>query len=153
MEELLIYINNFYYLDKEFGTFTIKDGIINTKNKYLKGQWIEIEGSFLNDGIYKIEDISENGIKLTGLTDEEFKGIIFILKIPKTLQDIKTEVEEFNAKNIATNKISYSFGGYSESLATNEKGNVQNWKDVFRNRLIGFRNITSRDWQKRRILR
>lgn len=57
--------NNYFAITKEKGKFKIKNNKISVKDKYLKTQYIRIENSILNDGVYRIEDIQDNVLDFT----------------------------------------------------------------------------------------
>lgn len=149
LEQILKAINNYFYKTGEEGDYNIHRNTIQVKNKYIQGQYIKIEGSILNDGVYKITNISENNISIEGLQDEEFEGRIYGLAIPKAIIEIETKVKEFETNNKNSIYISESFGGaYSYTKATDENGNVQTWKQAFENDLKPYRKISD---GKRRV--
>jgi hypothetical protein len=131
--EVMKYLHNFFATKVcEKGTYTITDGVLDLP--FVKdGQYIYIEGSTMNDGVYKYP--------LSGLTDEEFDGFITLLKPPKAFLDLVAEIEGYEADNVASPYQSESFGGYSYTRATNKSGEVAGWKDVFASRLGVWRKI------------
>lgn len=128
---------NHFIKSSEFGKFTIAKGKINTKEPFLKGQYILIKGSILNDGCYLFDDVMD-------LKDEVFKGGVYGLVIPQDFiflaKDIKTFIED---KNTAVDPLikSENFGGYSYTLSTGVSGQVAIWKDVFGARLNMYRRM------------
>ena len=142
MEEVLRYLNNYFFRFKEVGNFTIEnDKIIGLKGKYIKGQYLLIEGSTLNDGVIKVENIVGDGMYLEKPFNEEFKGTIYSLAIPQALINLVDEINTWKADNKKTDIISESFEGYSYSRA-NSNGQVATWKDVFKEELRGYRKVT-----------
>jgi hypothetical protein len=131
--EVMKYLHNFFATKVcEKGTYTITDGVLDLP--FVKdGQYIYIEGSTMNDGVYKYP--------LSGLTDEEFDGFITLLTPPKAFLDLVAEIEGYEADNAASPYQSESFGGYSYTRATNKSGEVAGWKDVFASRLGVWRKI------------
>lgn len=142
MEEVLRYLNNYFFRFKEVGNFTIENNkIVGLKGKYIKGQYLLIEGSILNDGIVKVESSVNGEITLEKPFNEEFKGIIYSLAIPQSLISLVEEINLWKADNKKTNLISESFEGYSYSRA-NSNGQVATWKDVFKEELKEYRKVT-----------
>ena len=131
--EVMKHIKNFFPTDIcEEGEFTITDGGLNLP--FVKeGQYIYIEGSSMNDGVYQYP--------LSNMTDETFKGFITILAPPKAFLDLVADIKSYEANNAATPYQSESFGGYSYTRATNKAGNIAGWQDVFRSRLNSWRKI------------
>lgn len=142
MEEVLRYLNNYFFRFKEVGNFTIENNkIIGLKGKYIKGQYLLIEGSILNDGVIKVENIVGDGMYLEKPFNEEFKGTVYSLAIPQSLISLVDEINLWKTDNKKTDIISESFEGYSYSRA-NSNGQVATWKDVFREELKGYRKVT-----------
>lgn len=142
MEEVLRYLNNYFFKFKEVGNFTIQNNkIIGLKGKYIKGQYLLIEGSVLNDGVVKVETVVGNEITLEKSFNEEFKGVIYSLAIPQAVISLVDEINLWKADNKKTDIISESFEGYSYSRA-NSNGQVATWKDVFKEELRGYRKVT-----------
>lgn len=142
MEEVLRYLNNYFFRFKEVGNFTIENNkIIGLKGKYIKGQYLLIEGSILNDGVIKVENIVGDGMYLEKPFNEEFKGTIYSLAIPQAVISLVDEINLWKADNKKTDIISESFEGYSYSRA-NSNGQIATWKDVFKEELKGYRKVT-----------
>lgn len=134
--EILRHIRNFFPADNGYhdGQFIITGGSISLP--FLRDkQYFLIEGSVLNDGVYKYP--------ATGLEDETFQGTITELRIPKDFLQLVKEIEDWQAK-YGTKVGPYqseSFGGYSYSLATTGSGKSIGWKDAFAGRLNAWRKI------------
>lgn len=142
MEEVLKYLNNYFFRFKEVGKFIIQDNKIKgVKGKYINGQYLLIEGSTMNDGVVKVESVVGDEIALEKLFNEEFKGVIYSLAIPQAVISLVDEINLWKAENKKTNLISESFEGYSYSRA-NSNGQVATWKDVFKEELRGYRKVT-----------
>lgn len=142
MEEVLRYLNNYFFRFKEVGNFTIENNkIVGLNGKYIKGQYLLIEGSILNDGVIKVENIVGDGMYLEKPFNEEFKGTVYSLAIPQSLISLVDEINTWKADNKKTDIISESFEGYSYSRA-NSNGQIATWKDVFRDELKAYRKVT-----------
>ncbi len=97
-------------------------------------QYILIEGSNFNDGVYRYP--------VENLTDEEFEGVITVLAPPKEFMDLVKDIEAFVEQNKGKEGFtSESFGGYTYSRATNSAGNIAGWCDVFKDRLSVWRKL------------
>lgn len=130
--EIMKHIRNFFPGDSESGFYTIKDGMLSLP--FVKdGQYILIEGSKFNDGVFSYP--------LGELTDEEFRGTVTALNIPKDFLALASEIEEWTAKNKATGYVAESFGGYSYQKATTKSGTMASWKEVFASRLNTWRKL------------
>lgn len=141
MENLMSYCNNYFYRFKEFGVYNIENNRITIRGRYLKGQYVRIIGSFLNDGVYKVVNTDENTIILDGLKDEEFEGYVCSLSVPKSFVELDQQIKRYKEENKPTAMISESFGNYSYSKATNKNGAPLRWQDVFKDDLKQYRKI------------
>lgn len=150
MEEILNYLNNYFYsyaliinvtFEEDGKSFTVS----KFKNNLYKGQYIKIEETTINDGIFKIISIKDNGDSITVTTDSvdfvegDFRCLILALAVPRPVIKLKEEIEEFKTKNKPSVYTSESFGNYSRSWATNSKGALLTWKDVFKEELNQYR--------------
>lgn len=143
MGEILKALNNYFYKFKEEGTFTIKNNTIVVKAPYLTGQYIRLQGSILNDGVHQVEEVRE-GIVITGLSDEEFTGVIYSLAIPKDLIEIAEKIKEFRNKEVKGHYSSETIpGGYSYTKATDKNGNIASWQYAFADELRGYKKMYS----------
>lgn len=144
MELIMKETNNYFYKTVEKSNFNIKNNKIKVKGKYFPNQFIKIENSITNDGIYKIINFENQEIEIENTTDEEFEGAIYGLAIPKDFIKLAKEIEEYQKSNpiSKSNIISESYlNGYSYTMATNSNGQVSGWQDVFKNKLDTYRRI------------
>lgn len=134
LSQILRHINNYFVSKIIKGDYKIAGGTIAIPNA-LAGQYVRIVGSVLNDGVYLYP--------LTGLTDEEFSGEVWILEIPKDFLDVVKEITDFQASDMskASPYTSESFGGYSYSKGTNAAGVAAGWQEVFRSKLNDYRKM------------
>lgn len=133
LESVLAYLNNYFPVQTLYNQeFTITGGSLELPGA-LSGQYIQIYGSILNDGVYQYP--------LTGLTDETFTGTVQLLAIPKAVLALVQEIETWAEKNHPTAYTSESFGGYSYSKATNADGVAAGWQDVFKAQLAPYRKM------------
>lgn len=150
MEELLNYLNNYFYNYELIGPVVFEDDnssltIPDVNKEIYVGQYIKIENSKFNDGIFKVIDVNSNDNNYTITTDSSdfipgvFTCSILSLAIPRVIIKLKESIEDFKANNKPSVYTSESFGNYSRSWATNSKGNVVTWKDVFKEDLNQYR--------------
>ena len=150
MEELLNYLNNYFYNYELIGPVVFEDDnssltIPDVNKEFYVGQYIKIENSKFNDGIFKVIGVNSNDNNYTITTDSSdfipgvFTCSILSLAIPRVIIKLKESIEDFKANNKPSVYTSESFGNYSRSWATNSKGNVVTWKDVFKEDLNQYR--------------
>lgn len=144
MEELLNYLKNYFYKFMVEGNFIISENKIKIVGNFLQGQYIKIQGSVLNDGVYRINSITNKEIEVIGAENEEFEGIIYSLAIPKQLIELENEIKAYKDKNKPSSIISESFGGYSYTLAPSKDGTKASWKDIFKTELSPYRKMVDR---------
>ena len=90
-----------------------------------------------NDGVHKFGDTED------ALTDEEFNGSVWLMKVPQDFLNLATEIEDWcktYSEKVSSPYQSESFGGYSYSKASGSKGNIT-WQDAFATRLSMYRRI------------
>lgn len=129
---------------KEYGTFTIENGIIDS-SILADGQYYRIMGSLYNDGVHKYGDTADV------LVDEVFEGAVWSMGVPKVVADLAEEIEAWQAKYGSLDSeamspyASESFGGYSYSkgsgVASGSQGNGNGWQSAFAARLNVWRKI------------
>jgi len=131
--EIMVHIKNFFPTDKsEEAEYTIKDGTISLPF-VLEGQYIRVEGSIFNDGVYQYP--------MEDLTDETFHGFITVLAPPPAFIALASEIETYQSSYKESPYQSESFGGYSYSKESGGNGSIISWHDVFRSRLNAWRKI------------
>ena len=126
MEEILNYLNNYFYsyalmtnvtFEEDGKSFTIS----KLKKNFYKGQYIKIEETTINDGIFKIISIRDNGDSITITTDSvdfvegEFRCLILALAVPRPVIKLKEAIEEFKV-----NKTQVPFEKFLEELVNRE---------------------------------
>lgn len=134
-----------YIATGEHGSFTIKDGIIAVNDTYRIGQRIMVQGSLFNDGIYRIEDIVDDWLKIDSEGDENFYGWVYGMAIPRGLIELSERIRDYNdevAKNPkALALTSESYRGYSYTRATGQNGSAASWKEIFASELDTYRRM------------
>lgn len=136
LENVLRHIRNWFVQDVYTGTFSIEGGSL-TLPSLVEGQYVRIQGSAINDGVYQHQKEE--------LANETFDGEVWALSVPRALLGLVTEIEAWQEKNgeAATGPYqSESFAGYSYTKATDSAtGGAVTWEIVFRSRLNPWRKL------------
>lgn len=149
--EICLECKNFFlkgYEDSIYaGTYTISNGEIEPLDFLKVGQYFNIHGSDLNDGVYQY-----TGEPITELANETFDGSIWAMSVPpaflqmcKEIDEWRTKFEDVNSGNMSPWSSESVTGVYSRTKATtgtSEDGGVMTWKSVFKARLAKWRRIS-----------
>ena len=153
LTELCGYLKNWFEVERLYGKFKIISGAITyadgTELPLQNGQHFRIIDSVFNDGVYSYPPATEDPASVV-LKDEEFKGSVWCLAIPKEVVTLADEIAAWQAKYMGADSAalspfnSESFGGYSYSksggnTASGDSGS--SWQSVFGNRLTRYRKI------------
>jgi hypothetical protein len=133
LEQVLLYLNNWFEVAEYSGEFSIEDGSI-TLPFLATGQYFRIVGSVFNDGLrqYPADD----------LTDETFTGSVWALAVPPVVVSLTDEMTTWQEKNGVSGPYqSESFGGYTYNRATGENGGIMTVWDAFKTRLAAWRKL------------
>lgn len=125
-------------VDIHVSNYEISGGSISPVPFLKNGQYYRIIGSTLNDGVYK------HGTDDLRLSDEEFYGSIWAMRVPKEFVSLVAEIEAWETANAAALSgpfSSESFDNYSYTMATSEGGGAYTWKDHFKGKLNGYRRL------------
>ena len=153
LTELCQYLKNWFEIDQISGKVTITDGNITVVSDSLlyggsvstiqNGQYIHIEGSAFNNGVYQYG--------VDALTDEVFTGTVWMMGIPQAVIDLDAEITAWRDKyeSISSPAMSpfnsESFKGYSYSKGTVSSGagaeSALGWQNVFGPMLAPWRKI------------
>jgi len=130
-------LNNWFDYKRLFGTFTVSNGSLSIPGAQ-DGQYIRICDSVFNDGVY--------GYPVSGLKDETFDGVIWLLAIPQEVVDLSKQIDEWQneyAEDMRSPYQSESFGGYSytKASAQGSDGTGTTWVDIFADQLKKWRKI------------
>ena len=145
LTEICEYLRNWFCDDSDIivgdivvggSEITVPYGVIQP------GQYIRIVGSVFNDGIWQYGSAT--------FRPETFDGAVWPMRMPKTLIDLATDIEDWQAKyGKADSKAmspfnSESFAGYSYSKSSSGIGEVASpttWQGVFAARLSPWRKL------------
>ena len=138
IEQICAFIHNWFEDERFFG---ISEGaLVGFSGRLKTGQYYRIQGSALNDGVYKYGEDQ--------LVDEEFNGTITSMNVPRSLVDLSEEIEAWLSTYgdaMSSPYASESFGGYSYNKKTSSVGSgadAASWQGVFRSRLNEWRKIS-----------
>ena len=140
LTEICDYLNNYFWVKKIEGSFTIEDGSI-TVPALKEGQYFRIVGSTFNDGVHKYP--------ATDLKNETFNGFIWAMAVPNTIIALTADITEWQAIHGKADSEalspfnSESFSAYSYSKGGNSVsgGAATTWQDVFAGRLNKYRKL------------
>lgn len=132
LEKMCAECRNYFIKDIHFGTFKIESGAIEPLDFLQEGQYFRIVGSVLNDGVYQYPS--------SDLVDETFDGAVWAMSVPPSFIALSAEIKDWQDKDGKPSAYtSESFSNYSYTKATNAKGQVATWKDVFAPQLNQYR--------------
>lgn len=151
LNQVLKYLNRWFYrLSNGLPEYSFsKDCTFTTANKieadfastFLVGEYVKIEGSRLNDGVYKISAIDaisltiDATVDLTITTEPEITCTLTKLDIPKELIALIAEIKTYNT-NVTDGVASESQGSRSISYGTQS-----GWQGAFKSRLSQYRKV------------
>ena len=135
LDEILAEIRNYFVVKVHSGDFKVIGGKLSPLDFLQNGQYFKIEGSALNDGVYRYPHHE--------FVDETFSGEVWALAVPPTLIALAADIEEYQKKanENASLYTSESFGGYSYTKATDSSGAPISWEKAFAKRLNKWRKI------------
>ena len=126
-------------VDRHPGSYRISQGVLSPCDFLSPGQYFRIIGSRANDGVYK----NASGLSLT---DEEFSGCVWAMRVPPEIETIVSEISAWEEKygDAAESPYSFeSFGGYSYSKPAHKTDAVSlsqfGWWGAFASRLAPWR--------------
>lgn len=131
--------NNFfeYETEKLILEITATKLLGEFENDYILGQYVRIQNSILNDGVYKISAVGANEITLdaTLLAENTDRDIcISSLKMPKEFLAIATEIiadgtnQSVKSESVSRYSVDYGEGGKS-------------WTNVYKKALDNYRKM------------
>lgn len=135
LEKMCAECRNYFVSNIRFGIFKIEDGAIEPLDFLQEGQYFRIVGSVFNDGVYQYPS--------SDLVDETFDGAVWAMSVPPSFIALSAEIKDWQDKDGKPSAYtSESFGGYSYTKATNAKGQVATWKEVFASQLNTYRRMS-----------
>ena len=145
MTEICEYLHNWFCEDSDMiiGNIVVGDGEITVPYGVIQpGQYIRIDGSVFNDGVWQYGEAM--------FKPETFNGAVWLMRIPQTVIQLATDIEDWQSQyGSADSKArspfnSESFAGYSYSKSSGGVGEVASpttWQGVFAARLSPWRKL------------
>lgn len=150
ISEICLECKNYFLKDHEnsihAGTYTIENGMIYPLDFLKVGQYFNIHGSDLNDGVYQY-----TGEPIPELKDEIFDGSIWAMSVPPTFLELckeidewRTKFEDVNSKNMSPFSSESISGVYSYTKSGTDEngGSLTTWQTAFRKKLKNYRRIS-----------
>ena len=126
-------------VDIHASNYTVTNGQIGPVPFLKNGQYYRIVGSTLNDGVY------QHGVDDTALSDEEFFGAVWAMRVPRDFVALCEEIQAWESKYSSALESPYtseSMPTYSRSMKTGSNGGSYTWQDHFRNRLRAYTRLS-----------
>ena len=138
LTELCAEIRNYFLMPNGIhtGTFSISGGELAPSDFLKEGQYFRIIGSTFNDGVHQYPAV--------GLVDESFAGAVWAMAVPPAVIALAADIKRYCESDLAKPSpfSSESFGGYSYTKATDDKGAALSWQDVYAKQLKQYRRIS-----------
>lgn len=128
--------------------FTIADGVITPSDFLLPGQYFRIEGSRLNDNVYKY-----TGEAISTLKNESFIGYIWAMRVPADFESTVERISAWDDKYGAIGSAnmspyqSESYAGqysYTKVVSKSEQSTSIDWRSQFSGELDRWRKVHDR---------
>jgi hypothetical protein len=144
LQNILDYLNNYFVRTRELFTAVVSDGITGTFSKtYAIGQYISIDNTLINNGVYKITGVSTSKLTLDAtLTAETVTGVVWGLAIPKVVLTLATEIASYDSTS-QKGVMSESQGNRSISYGNGTTSGSSNWQSVYKSNLMPYKKIYS----------
>lgn len=126
------YCRNYFesgYID---GTFRITGNALTDVGDGVN--WVYISGSMMHDGAWRICNGYLTGRDISGLSDEEFSGRVWLLAPPTDFLELCKAISEYEERNPLGSLMSETFGEYSYTRSTYARGNTSgriDWQNIF----------------------
>ena len=147
LERVMNYCNNFFVRTLEGHTYTIvADGIEGTfDNTYVAGQYICLDGTILNDGVYKIESVTSTKLTVEEtLSAEDTDEITYLygLAVPSTFVTLVDEINTYD-DNVTYGIKSESQGNRSVTYGSDggTSSGDSTWQSVYSKSLAPYKRM------------
>lgn len=156
LNEVLEYLNNYFYKytlgvrnysftrDVTFTTNTLTAS--DFSDTFVAGEYINIEGTRLNDGVYKVSAIDgttitiDSTVDFTIVAEAEVETTLTKCYIPKDLVALIAEVKTYNT-NVTDGIASEKQGERSVTYSTGSEGSASGWQSAFASRLSKYKKL------------
>ena len=137
--EIMQEVNNFFVVENERISLEITATTLvgDFENEYIAGQYIMLKNSLLNDGVYKITNVTANTLTLDAtlqVEDTERVMCLSALKIPPSFLTLANEIisngsnEGVQSESVSRYSVSYAEGG--KSWASLYRKALNNWRKM-----------------------
>lgn len=138
LNDVCLYLKNFFVKKIYKGSFTIKNGVLAPLDFLADVQFYRLVGSKFNDGVYKVGDST--------LTDEVFDGAVWAMSVPPSVIALSAQIDDYEVKTqatLASPYISESYpNGYSYTKGTKSGSDgFLSAFDVYASKLEPYRKI------------
>ena len=140
LEQVLRYLNNYFVKSWSSGVSCAVDSVtVVDASDFIKGQYVHIRKSLLNDGVYKISEINGNVLTIDGELSDETNDdmIVYGLAIPPGVLSIVTEIETMSAAN-PNGLVQERLGDYSVTYGYSDSAS---WISRYGTRLAQWRRV------------
>lgn len=143
IEEVLDYLNNYFVVSVEIGKYsfdaTTKKISGSFNETYVVGQYVGVDGSVVNSGIYQVAEVGSGYLIVNEsvIDESEVSVAVWGMSIPKALLSLIGEIsglQEHSIDGVASESqgdrsITYKDGG--------------SWMGIYKSRLIPYRRLYS----------
>lgn len=147
ISQVLAENKKYFPCSEESGVFTIEtDGVSiagTFSQTYLVGQYLNIYGSILNDGVYKITAVTSAKLTLDATLLAEATDntlILFGLAVPQPLLAIIADIETYMSQQAVLPNIKRESQGGRDGREV-EYMNGSTWQGAFMTQLIPYRAV------------
>jgi len=146
LENVLEYLNNFF-INSRYSVIDIEtDGVTGVfdTDDFIATQYVSIDGTKVNDGVYKILSVTSTKLTLdaTMIAETPKNCILWGLAVPKIVVDLTAEISTYDGASTKGIK-SESQGNRSVSYGTSLSGGSSDWQSVFGSSLAPYRQLYS----------
>ena len=149
INEIMEQINNYFSRTVESNGSIISGSTISGsfRETYLTGQFIRLQHTILNDGVYKVVSLVGNVLTVEETLIDETPVetyLIWGLAPPKDFLNLVNEINTYETSQTQVGIVSESQGSRSVSFGSSN-GDNSNWESVFKRRLNRYRKVYSDD--------
>lgn len=130
---------NHFVRAKETGAWRVSGGRLTPEGTAGAGEWIALEGSLHNDGVYLV---AQDGT-LPGAVDEGWNGTLWHLAPPKSFLALCEDIRRYDEAHPASGLKSEQFGAYGYVAASGTGGAPLTWESVYAAALSPWRRMVT----------
>lgn len=130
---------NHFVRERREGAWRVSGGRLEPEGTAHAGDWIAIEGSRRNDGVYLT---AEDGT-LPDAADESWDGAVWLLAPPRAFLALCEEIRRYDEAHPASDLKSEQFGEYRYVTAAGASGAPVGWQAVYAAALAPWRRMVA----------